>query len=123
MKWRCFWTLDFVTQKEDQNDTWSLWWTVLLSFVFSEVIFRFCFWQNSSTSSADQDIPPLDINATALLSEDGMELVIQYLQGRKFEDKIKAPKSTADVKLKEHGSGDDIEKNGSTSSADQDIPP
>ena len=52
-----------------------------------------------------------------------MELLIQYLQGRKFEDKIKAPKSTADVKLKEHGSGDDIEKNSSTSSADQDIPP
>ena len=52
-----------------------------------------------------------------------MELLIQYLQGRKFEDEIKAPKSTADVKLKEHGSGDDIEKNSSTSSADQDIPP
>ena len=46
--------------------------------------------KNSSTSSADQDIPPLDINATALLSEDGMELLIQYLQGRKFEDEIKA---------------------------------
>lgn len=46
--------------------------------------------KNSSTSSADQDIPPLDINATALLSEDGMDLLIQYLQGRKFEDEIKA---------------------------------
>ena len=33
-----------------------------------------------------------------------------------------APTSTADVQLKEHGSGDDIEKNSSTSSADQDIP-
>ena len=46
--------------------------------------------KNSSISSADQDIPPLDINATALLSEDGMEVLIQYLQGRRFEDEIKA---------------------------------
>ena len=46
--------------------------------------------KNSSTSSADQDIPPVDISAAALLSEDGMELLIQYLQGRKMEDEIKA---------------------------------
>lgn len=46
--------------------------------------------KNSSTSSADQDIPPVDISAAALLSEDGMGLLIQYLQRRKFEDEIKA---------------------------------
>ena len=46
--------------------------------------------KNSSTSSADQDIPPLDINATTLLLQDGMELLIKCLKRGKFEDEIKA---------------------------------
>lgn len=47
--------------------------------------------KNSSSSSADQDIhDQLNINTTAILTDDVTESVIQYLQGRKLEDQIKA---------------------------------